>query len=256
MIAHDIETLPKSRKEALSVGAKYYFTGKPCKRGHIEPKSMIVGCAQCHRDRTRAGYEADPEPQKKRSMERYERRKEEEPDLLREEGRIKQAAWKAANYEHALERDRRYRDENRDSLNEKARDRYARDPQRFRDKNKRNRLNDRERTLIREAEKMREWRKNNPELARLHDKNKRAKRKGAEGSFTCEDVSRIREAQKDKCAYCRKPLKGKGTIDHIVALANGGTNWPSNLQLACRSCNSRKRTKDALDFARENGMLL
>jgi len=31
------------------------------------------------------------------------------------------------------------------------------------------------------------------------------------------------------------------TVDHIVALANGGTNDLSNFQTLCRSCNSRKQ---------------
>lgn len=30
------------------------------------------------------------------------------------------------------------------------------------------------------------------------------------------------------------------TIDHIVALANGGTNDASNLRVVCNSCNARK----------------
>lgn len=257
MIDHDIEALPKTKAEARSAGLKHYYTGKPCKRGHLAPRNLSAQCVECHREDVKAAYVANPEPQKKRSMERYERRKVEEPDALREEGRLKQAAWKAANYEHVLERSREYENRTRDHRNYLARLRYAKNPQWFRDKTKRNRnANANDESRRKNAEASRDWRKNNPELSRMHDKNKRAARRGAEGKFTCEDVSRIREAQKDKCAYCRKPLKGKGTVDHIVALANGGTNWPSNLQLACRSCNSRKRTKDAIDFAREHGMLL
>ena len=30
------------------------------------------------------------------------------------------------------------------------------------------------------------------------------------------------------------------TVDHITAIANGGTNEPDNLQTLCQSCNSRK----------------
>jgi len=33
------------------------------------------------------------------------------------------------------------------------------------------------------------------------------------------------------------------TIDHVIPLSQDGTNWPSNLRPACRSCNSRKHNK-------------
>jgi 5-methylcytosine-specific restriction protein A len=45
------------------------------------------------------------------------------------------------------------------------------------------------------------------------------------------------------CTYCGKHLEGAdATVDHIVALANGGDRTdPSNLTSSCRSCNSRKK---------------
>lgn len=33
------------------------------------------------------------------------------------------------------------------------------------------------------------------------------------------------------------------SIDHVIAIANGGKNVLSNLQILCRSCNSKKGTK-------------
>jgi 5-methylcytosine-specific restriction endonuclease McrA len=85
---------------------------------------------------------------------------------------------------------------------------------------------------------------------------RRAKKKAAPGSFTANDLNRIRAAQRDRCAYCKKPLRKRGSLDHIKPLDSGGTNWPRNLQWLCRPCNSQKHTKDALDFAREIGNLL
>jgi 5-methylcytosine-specific restriction endonuclease McrA len=95
-----------------------------------------------------------------------------------------------------------------------------------------------------------------PEAAKARVRNRQARKRGAEGSHTANDISAIRKAQKDRCAYCKVKLRGLGDIDHIVALSNGGTNWPSNLQLACPSCNRRKRAKCPQKFARELGMLL
>lgn len=40
-----------SRKEAKSLGLKRYFTGKPCKRGHVEERSVsIAACVGCTRE--------------------------------------------------------------------------------------------------------------------------------------------------------------------------------------------------------------
>ena len=43
----DTSTLPKSRAEAKATGAKYYFTGEPCKHGHIAPRKTKGACVEC-----------------------------------------------------------------------------------------------------------------------------------------------------------------------------------------------------------------
>ena len=39
--------LPKTRAEAKAVGAKYYFTGVPCKHGHIAARKTKGACVDC-----------------------------------------------------------------------------------------------------------------------------------------------------------------------------------------------------------------
>jgi 5-methylcytosine-specific restriction endonuclease McrA len=39
--------LPKTRKEAQETGSKYYFTGGPCKHGHIAPRKTKGACIEC-----------------------------------------------------------------------------------------------------------------------------------------------------------------------------------------------------------------
>jgi 5-methylcytosine-specific restriction endonuclease McrA len=43
----DTANLPKTRAEAKATGAKYYFTGDPCKHGHIAPRKTKGSCVDC-----------------------------------------------------------------------------------------------------------------------------------------------------------------------------------------------------------------
>lgn len=94
----------------------------------------------------------------------------------------------------------------------------------------------------------------NPHIGRLEAHRRRGRLAGADGVFTQADVERIFALQKGKCAGCRK--RRKLTIDHIVPLAKGGSNWPSNLQGLCRTCNCRKQAADPIDFMQSMGALL
>jgi hypothetical protein len=43
----DLTTLPKTRKEAQSLKAMHYFTGEPCKHGHIAARKTKGACVDC-----------------------------------------------------------------------------------------------------------------------------------------------------------------------------------------------------------------
>jgi len=45
--------LPTSAQEAKKSGSKYYFTGDPCRNGHLSPRYTDGQCIQCSRDRHR-----------------------------------------------------------------------------------------------------------------------------------------------------------------------------------------------------------
>ena len=73
-----------SRDEARALGLKRFFTGKPCKHGHVAERHVASRkCRECHRERTRRYRAADPE----RARERERR-------------------WRAANLELARKGDR------------------------------------------------------------------------------------------------------------------------------------------------------
>lgn len=58
--------------------------------------------------------------------------------------------------------------------------------------------------------------------------------------------TKIRRDAKNRCGYCLLPqaiLMGKLEIEHLLPLAEGGTDDEENLWLACRDCNSYKSSK-------------
>jgi hypothetical protein len=58
----DTTNLPTTREEAKKTGSKYYFTGQPCKHGHIAARKTKGACVECLKvewtkgNETRADY--------------------------------------------------------------------------------------------------------------------------------------------------------------------------------------------------------
>ena len=58
----DTTHLPTTREEAKKTGSKYYFTGQPCKHGHVAPRKTKGACIECLKvewakgNETRADY--------------------------------------------------------------------------------------------------------------------------------------------------------------------------------------------------------
>lgn len=49
-----------------------------------------------------------------------------------------------------------------------------------------------------------------------------------------------------RCAYCQATERASGAamqLDHLTPRALGGTDEPTNLITACRSCNSRRQSR-------------
>lgn len=104
-----------------------------------------------------------------------------------------------------------------------------------------------------------EWRANNPDKKLAAKHRYRARKRGVGGTYTVAARDALLMAQSFLCAnpHCCEPLTvGNRTIDHIVALANGGSNDIINLQWLCRPCNSRKSNLDpAVWLSREASRL-
>jgi len=108
-------SLPKTRKEAVACGSEFYFTGNPCKNGHLVPRRTNGwGCQQCSNIRHRNI------PRDK--ILEYERKRR-----LRHPQRFKK--YYEANKEKCNSESNKWHAENRPRINKDRRDRYKNDIQ-------------------------------------------------------------------------------------------------------------------------------
>ena len=91
------------------------------------------------------------------------------------------------------------------------------------------------------------WHERNPERRRASWVKRRATEREAKGEFTAEELRLRFDYHGNKCIYCG--CTENLTVEHMIPLNKGGTNWPANLAPACGSCNSGKRDSSFWEFS-------
>lgn len=84
----------------------------------------------------------------------------------------------------------------------------------------------------------RRWVKKHPEHIAHLKARRYARQRNAQGSHSFKEWQELCKKHNWRCVKCNK--KRKLTKDHIKPLSEKGTDYISNIQPLCRSCNSRK----------------
>jgi 5-methylcytosine-specific restriction endonuclease McrA len=96
-----------------------------------------------------------------------------------------------------------------------------------------------------DAQKAREWRKNNPDKVRWQGRIKRLRKIGNGGKMTWEQWVAMVQHYGNKCLACGEPGTPRSLqMDHVKPLALGGNSDPGNIQPLCPSCNNSKGKKE------------
>lgn len=180
---------------------------------------------------------------RERELERHKKHYSENAGRLRADAQVRSARRWKENREKVLGEGRRWRNANLEQVRKAGRERSKK----FRTENPQE-----------ARRRIADWERRNRDKVQGYTRKRRKMRMEAVGSHTQDDLTKILNLQKNACANCFTKFDGSviRTLDHIVALSNGGSENPDNLQFLCKSCNCKKSDLDHFEFARRNGRLL
>lgn len=96
-----------------------------------------------------------------------------------------------------------------------------------------------------------ERRKHDPywqEVKRIDNLRRLNRLRDAEGQHTAEELRQMVSDQGGLCAYCETPMGDEWSVEHMVPISRGGSDWAENIAITCRACNYSKNDKTAEEY--------
>lgn len=189
-----------------------YFTGKPCKHGHVSERLVSDGgCVRCGQ------------------LQRNARRQLQQ--IL--------GLWKRPKRSLEAKRAQKAR--------ARLRQKQA-DPEEYRKKRAEDKARQHARNPAARRERRQRWKRNNPEQYAVQRRCAKLKRRGVPGRHTAAELRARYADQEGRCFWCRESLPKEYHRDHVVPVSKGGTNDIRNIVLACAPCNVRKSDTHPLEL--------
>ena len=173
----------------------------------------------------------------KKHKEYYENNKEQIKEYQKE--------YRENNSEKLLEKYKEYRENNKEHISEKRKERYEKNKNK--EKEYQREYYNKNKEKCKEYQK--EYRENNPEKVFNYATRRRQLEENQGEGITKDQWYEMMEFFNWECAYSGVSLeKDNRSIDHIVALNNGGLNEIWNCVPMLRNLNTSKHTSDMLEW--------
>ena len=235
------------RTIARAQGLKRFFTGEPCRHGHVSERWVNDGkCIECGKVLNAKFHSKNPEKHKGYMRKYYEANSEKLIESSRnyhqnnpEIGKKAAAKWRRNNLEKARENTRNYMRDNVEKAKEWSRKWYYDNPERCKENNRRWREENQERI----KETGRAWRQSNPEKMTANSMRRHAgKLQRTPAWVNHDDIAKIYAFAKE----LEKATGVKQHVDHIYPLRGktcSGLHVAENLQVLPATANLRKHNK-------------
>jgi 5-methylcytosine-specific restriction endonuclease McrA len=146
------------------------------------------------------------------------------------------------NRERIIARSKAYSEANREQVRAKGRQRALRDKEKNNERAKQWYLANKELMKARAVA----WKKANPDKVRANTRDYATRKRKALGSFSTKDYIKLLNRYLGLCAYCG--VNKANSIDHVLPLSRGGTNYIGNILPACGSCNYSKGPRTLVEW--------